>query len=546
MQLAGLVRRVRGSAAAGSLVVMAGYLLSRISGLLRDIVVSARFGSSADYGAYVAAFRITDLLYMVIIGGALGSAFIPVFIQVWDRDGSERAWRLAGAVLTWSLGILALASAVLWLAAPWLTARLYSGAGFDARTLALTTELTRLFLLSPLLLGLGGLAMAALNARERFTLPALAPSIYNLGIIGGALVLAPWIGIWGLAWGVVIGALGYLLIQLPGLLRMGMRLRLTWGRGMREVRSIAQQMAPRVVGQSAAQVSILVTAALTAQLALGAERLAGLNYAYQLMLLPYGIFALSLSTVAFPRLARRFADNQHAELAADVRRTLGLILVLTIPAAAGLILLATPLVRAIFQRYAFDEISLRYTVEPLLGYALALPAFAAAEILIRTFYAMQRTLIPVTLGLLQVGINLALGSLALQLGGGTGALALAFSVANNLEALLLFLLLGRQVPGIWRNPAFRRSLWSALLATSGLAGWLWLALNVSVAYLPFLAIDGAYDWQRDLLPLLGWLLIVGGIGGIIWGGLAGLGGDEVSRRFLQRLARLVQTTVRGS
>jgi putative peptidoglycan lipid II flippase len=433
-----------------SLIVMGGYLLSRITGLLRDIAIAYQFGTSASLGAYYAAFRITDLLYMVVIGGALGSSFIPVFIQTWDRAGERRAWQLASAVMNWALLVLALASALLWLLAPWLTAQFYSGPDVSAQQLALTSDLTRLFLLSPLLLGLGGLAMAVLNAHNRFTLPALAPATYNLGIIGGALLLAPLLGIWGLAWGVVLGAAIYLLLQLPGLWRLGMALTLTLGRGFdmalrRDLGSIAVQMAPRVIGQAASQISLLVTAALTTSLALGLQRLAGLNYAYQLMLLPYGIFSLSLSTVAFPQLARLFAAGEHDELCERVRRTLRMILFLTLPAAVALIVLAVPLVRVLYQwGGAFDQTSLLYTTVPLLAYATALPAFAASEILIRSFYAMQKTWIPVLIGLLQVGLNLALGTLALSMGGGVGMLALAFSIANNVEALLLVVLLGRR------------------------------------------------------------------------------------------------------
>lgn len=198
MQLSAVLRRL--STQRNSLIVMGGFILSRLTGLIRDIVASYYFGTSAEMAAYGAAISTVDLLYLVIIGGALGSSFIPVFIELWERERPARAWELASAVVTWALIVLAIASAGLFVAAPWLAPLLYGGQGFTAATLELIVALTRLFLLSPLLLGLGGLAMAALNARDRFTMPALAPSIYNLGITGGAL-LAPWLGIWGMAWG---------------------------------------------------------------------------------------------------------------------------------------------------------------------------------------------------------------------------------------------------------------------------------------------------------------------------------------------------------
>jgi putative peptidoglycan lipid II flippase len=510
-----LLSRLRGPMVS-SLIVMGGYMLSRITGLLREVAISAQFGTSADLGAYRAAFKVTDLLYMIIIGGALGSSFIPLFIQVWERDGARRAWHLASAVVTWALLLLAAASVLVGLLAPTLVRWFYAGPDFTAQQLATTTGLTQLFLLSPLLLGLGGLAMAALNARDHFMLPALAPAIYNLGIIAGALFLAPHWDIWGLAWGVIIGALCYLLVQLPGLWHIGMRLRPTFGRGIAELRAIAHHMTPRVFGQAASQLSILVTAALTARLSLGLQRIAGLDYAYQLMLLPYGIFSLSLSTVAFPRLARLFAEGQREELVSSVRRTLGTILFLTLPATVALVALAVPLVRVLFQRGEFDNTSLLYTVVPLAGYVTALPAFSASEILIRTFYAMQQTRIPVLVGLLQVGLNLSLGLLALHLGGGVGMLALAFSVANNVEALLLLLLLERQLPGIWREQTLWRSLRAALLATVAVALLLWGALHLSTPAMPFLHPGGDYTWQSDLGPLVGWLGAVGVLGGGVY------------------------------
>lgn len=527
MQLSSLLRRARTGALGSSLIVMGGFVLSRVTGLLRDVVATYVYGTSAEAAAYRAAFSVVDLLYLVIIGGALGSSFIPVFIEVWERDGRARAWRLASAVVTWALVALSVASALLFVAAPWLVQLLYGGRGFDPATLALTVQLTRLFLLSPLLLGLGGLAMAALNAREHFMLPALAPTIYNLGIIGGALLGPPLgLGIWGMAWGVVLGALGYLLVQIPGLHGLGMHLRLQLGRGIGEVGRIARQMGPRVLGQAAAHISIVVTLALTARLDDGAAKLAGLGYAYQLMLLPFGIFSLSLSQVAFPRLARLVAERRHGELAADLRRTLGMILWLTLPASAALLSLGLPLARVLFERGAYDATSLQYTVSALLGYSLALPAFAASEILIRGFYAMQRTWTPVLVGILQVSLNLGLGLGLLNAGGDVGSLALAFSIANNLEALLLILLMGRALPGIWRDASHWRTVSVALLGATVVGLGLSALRSASTQLVPALSLGHSYQWTDEIIGLLLWLSAAGSLGAIaylvvsIWLGVA--------------------------
>ena len=538
MQLSSLLRRVRSGALGGSLIVMGGFMLSRATGVLRDVIVSYYFGTSAEAAAYRAALAIVDLLYLVIIGGALGSSFIPVFIEVWARDGQAQAWRVASAVVTWALLLLSLASAVLFVAAPGLVQLLYGGQGFDQTTLALTTALARLFLLSPLLLGLGGLAMAALNARDRFALPALAPSVYNLGIIVGA-VLGPalGIGIWGMAWGVIVGALLYLLVQVPGLFTIGMHLRLTLGRGVAEVGRVARQMGPRVLGQAAAHVSVVVTLALAARLDHGDAKVAGLGYAYQLMLLPYGIFSLSLSQVAFPRLARLVAEGRHDELAADVRRTLATILWLTLPATAALLTLGIPAARILFERGAFDSVSLTYTVSALGGYALALPAFAASEILIRGFYAMQRTWTPVLVGLFQVTLNLGLGFTLLRAGNDVGALAFAFSVANNLESLLLFVFLGVALPGIWHERGLWRTSGAAAAAAVALGVCL-IALNIaSRGLVPALDAAHPYVWTHDLPALVVWLLLAGRAGAVGYVGLSALLGAAPARAALRRLRR---------
>lgn len=509
MQLSAVLRRL--STQRNSLIVMGGFILSRLTGLIRDIVASYYFGTSAEMAAYGAAISTVDLLYLVIIGGALGSSFIPVFIELWERERPARAWELASAVVTWALIGLAIASAGLFVAAPWLAPLLYGGQGFTAATLELIVALTRLFLLSPLLLGLGGLAMAALNARDRFTMPALAPSIYNLGITGGAL-LAPWLGIWGMAWGVVIGALGYLLIQLPALFALGMRLQPHLGRHLPELGKVAQAMGPRVIGQAAAHLSIVATLALAARLPDGDAKLAGLRWAYQLMLLPYGVFALSLSTVAFPRLARLVAEGRLAELSDDVRTTLGRILWLTLPATAGLLTLGPALARILFERGAFDSLSLSYTAGALTGYAFALPAFAASEIMIRAFYAMQRTWPPVLIGIGQVTMNIGLGATLLAAGADVSGLAIAFSIANSLEALALAIVLGRTLPGLWRAPALWRRLLIALGASVAVGVLWWYARELIPGGTP----AAGYRWPDDLAGLLLGLVGAGGIGVVIY------------------------------
>jgi putative peptidoglycan lipid II flippase len=342
-----------------------------------------------------------------------------------------------------------------------------------------------------------------------------------------------------MAWGVVIGALLYVLAQVPALLGIGARLRLGLGRQMAELGAVARQMGPRVLGQAAAHVSVVATSALAARLVDGDSKVAGLIYAYQLMLLPYGIFSLSLSQVAFPRLARLVAEGRRDELATDVRRTLGTILWLTLPSMAGLLALGFPMARALFERGEFNALSLSYTTLALAGYAAALPAFAASEILIRTFYALQRTWTPVLVGVLQVALNLALGAWLLGGGGDIGALALSFSVANNLEALLLLLLLGAALPGLWRDTGLWRTVAISALASAALGGLLAAARALSEPLVPALAANHAYAWRAELLPLLLWLAAAAALAAGLYLTLTAALGAAPARAIARALGRRI-------
>ena len=478
-----------------SLIVMVGFVLSRILGLVRDSVFNAYFGTSAAADVYRAAFNLPDLLYLVVIGGALGSAFIPVFAELSERDGAERAWQLTNAVMTAALAVLAILSLLIGLAARPLLAWNYPA--FTPEQLDLATYLSRIFLLSPLLLGLGGLAMAVLNATDRFTLPALAPTFYNLAIIIGIVVFAPlWAeygwqrypdsliqgpdqvaySIEGVAWGVVLGAGCYLLLQLPGLARAGFRPRLRFQWRDRAVQRVGMLMGPRVFGQAAMQINLIIMSGFAS--ILGTGRVAALNQAYQLMLLPHGIFALSLATVMFPHLARSFNNQDMHGFGTTVETTLRNVLWMVIPAAVGLAVLCVPLVRVLFQRGEFDNQSTQLVAYALLFYAAALPAFAASEILIRAFYATQDTWTPVLAGLITVGFNLALCAwFVFGLNWSHTALAGAFALSNNLEVLLLGWWLRRRIPQHYWNGTLARSLVKAcsgalvMGAVLGLLAW---------------------------------------------------------------------------
>lgn len=502
-------------------IVMAGTLLSRVLGVVREAIFSRQFGTSAEFGAFRATFTILDMLYLVIIGGALGSALIPVFSRMIQQEDEERAWELANTVLTMAfLVFTALAALVAIFARPLVTLTVAAGYVEQTELIDLAVDLMRLMLIQPLLLGLGGLMMALLQSFERFTLPAIAFNVYNLSIIAAAALLAPRASnprdaVEALAWGVMLGALLYLLVQVPGVIKAGLRFRPTLSWRMPEVRRIGQLLAPRLLGQSALQINIIVMIALIGLLSPSAQAANG--YAFQLLMLPHGILAISMGTVMFPRLTRLFAANQIAELRTVALQTLRLVLWLTVPAAVLLAVLHVPIVRLLFQGGKFDEESLRLTGRALLFYTPGAIGLAGAEIVIRTFYATEDTRTPVIVGVLTIALNAALAYNFVRLLPDIGLVALAYSLTNMLEfGVLLIVLLIRLRrlsgdPSATDTPALLRAALTIGASTLGLLLVAIAAIRLSATYVPGLTYGSAYGTGNDFFVLAGWLALAGGL-----------------------------------
>ncbi len=425
-------------------LVMFFFVLSRALGLVREVVIGAQFGTSAELDSYLAAFRVPDLLFQLMAGGALASAFIPTFTVRLARGGREAAWRLASIVVNLVVIVMAIAAVVAMAIAPWLVDTALAP-GFTPAQQALTVELMRILMVSTILFAVSGLVMGALNAVQHFLLPAAAPVVYNLAIIGGALFLSPTLGVRGLAIGVLVGAVGHLLIQVPGLVQVGARYWPVLDRHDPGVREIAVLMGPRVLGLAAVQLNFWVNTALASTLSPG--HLAALSYGWLLMLLPQGVFAQAVATVAFPTFAAQVANNDLGAMRRTFGMTLRSILFFTIPASVGLILLATPLVTALFQRNAFTAESTALVVTALQFYTLGLVAHSVVEIVARAFYALHDTATPVSVGVGAMALNVVL-SFLLLIPMAQGGLALANSIATTLEMVLLLWLLRRRLGGL--------------------------------------------------------------------------------------------------
>jgi putative peptidoglycan lipid II flippase len=479
--------------ATATAIVMAFFVLSRVTGLLREIIISDQFGTSAELDAYLAAFRMPDLLFQLVAGGALGSAFIPTFSGYWVRGDQAGAWQLFSRVLNLvTLALVILAGLAALFALP--LVRYVIAPGFSPTQQLLTANLMRWMLVGTVVFGASGLVMAALNALQHFLLPAAAPLFYNLGIIFGALVLAPTLGIYGLATGAVIGSVAHLLVQLPGLVRQ--QAHYSWLFGVRDpgVREVIRLLGPRMLGLLFVQLHFLVNISLASRLATGS--VAALNYAWLLMLLPLGVFAQAIATAIFPTFAAQVAAGHETQMRTTFGRILRTVFFLTLPAAVGLIVLATPVIQALLEHGAFGPESTALVAVALRAYALGLVAHAAVEIGVRAFYALHNTWTPVLVGVAAMALNILLSMLWVGWLGLPG-LALANSAATTLEMVCLLWLLGRRLGGLELDRlggTLARSIAAAALSAGVV--WVW----VSWSY--------RQPWPPNLVA---WVATLGGV-----------------------------------
>ena len=505
------------SAVAGAASIVAlGFVFSRLLGLLRSVVIADAFGTEPDLAAYWVAFRLPDLVFQLLAGATLSAAFIPTFSRVVLRQGEVAGWRLASSVLNLVAIATVVATVLAFVAAPWLVPLLAPGlgeaTGREAELQAMAVELTRLMLISPLFFGISGMLMGILNARQHFVAPAFAPVVYNLGIIFGALFLAGPFGIHGLAWGVVLGSAGHLVVQLPALRSVGMVWRPSLDLGSEAVRDVLRLMGPRVVGLAAAQVNLLVIVFFASFVS--DEAISAVNYAFLMMMLPVGVIGMAISTAVFPSLAAHAAAHESAQLRTSVSNALRVILFLSIPASVGLAILARPAIQILLERGEFDATSTDMVVDALVFYAAGIAAMGGVEILSRGFYALSDTRTPVTIAVITMALNVAFAALLVQPFGIAG-LAGAASLASLIEFGLR--LLDVRVGGLERIP-LRRSIGSTAIASIVMA---------QVVIIVRLLLGAAGLEEGSMLGALLLLLIVGALGGLAFLGVsAGLNRDD--------------------
>ena len=380
--------------------------VSALLGIVRDRLLAGTFGAGAELDVYFAAFRIPNLVYGILITGGLVAAFLPVFSETFEDDEQE-GWTLVSNLLNFLLLALSALSFILFLFAPWVV-RLIAP-GFSSTQTEWTIILTRIMMISPILLGVSSMLSGVLKYFDHFITYALAPILYNLGIIFGIIFLVPVFDLLGLAYGVVLGALAHMLIQIPAAKMIGFNYKPVLDLSSKKLRKIAKLIVPRMVGQASTQINMVVITAIASTLAAGS--LSIFNFADHLQAFPVRVIGVSFAVAAFPRFSKNLANGEKAKFLDNFSNSARKILFAIIPISFLTFILRGQVVRLVLGTGRFDWTDTRLTAASLGIFAFSLFANALTHLFIRAFFALQDTKTPVyiSIGGVMANVVLAIG-----------------------------------------------------------------------------------------------------------------------------------------
>lgn len=427
-----------------SAIVIALFALGKFIGLFRARLVAQTFGASPAYDAFTAANQLPEVFFVVIAGGSLAAAFIPIYSQYLSQESREESARLANTVLTLVILLLGGISALGALFAPWLATHVLVP-DFSPAQQQLTAQIMRVILIQTTIFGIGGVLSSLLNAHQHFFLPALATLALDVGYFFGLFALVPSLGIVGLAWGTVVGGILFVLIQIPGLIRYRLSYRPQLAVRMRGIAELVRLMGPRIVTLGVIQVADLLIIRLASGLPAGAT--SSYFYGYGLMQFPQTLFGTAIALVVFPTLAELYNARNLDGLKRTAGNTLAIIWTLTIPAAALTVLLGRPIIVFLFQGGAFDAQATRLVYAVLAAFSIRIVSESTLEIVVRLFYARHNTLVPMLTYLGWFGLT-ALLSLILVRPWGVVGLAVATTIGFTALAAILFELNRRELHGL--------------------------------------------------------------------------------------------------
>lgn len=474
--------------------MMAATLISRALGYVRDVAIYSWFGQNYITDAYNAAFSVPDFIYMLLVGGALSSAFIPVFSSYLARQEEDEAWEVASILfnvtVVFLLALIALGlvytRSLILLLVPKL----------PAESISLAVLLTRVMFIQTFFMAVNGIALGILNSRQHFTSPAVGAIFYNLGIIAVGLAMAHKWGIMAFSIGVVTGSVLNLAVQIPALLKSGIRYYPSFDLKNPGFRQIMILMLPVLIGLSVTQINLFVNQNLASGLAEGS--ISALRLAQRIMQLPIGIFGVPVAMAVFPAMTTMVAKKEMS----DFKRTFSLglrsVFLITIPAGVGMMALREPIVQLFFQQGKFDAGDTSATAMALFFYAIGLFAYSALQLLNRIFYSLKDTITPVVTGIVAIAANIALSMVFVRFMQHQG-LALAYSVAGIINIVMLIGILKRRLGTIDGGKIFK-SLGIAVLAS----GIMYLAASETT-----LLLKSVLDFAPKLNQLI---MVVSGVG----------------------------------
>ncbi|MEX2300121.1 MAG: murein biosynthesis integral membrane protein MurJ [Bryobacterales bacterium] len=442
-------------------IVSAAVLLSRITGLVREVVLAHFFGASMVFDAFLAAFRIPNLMRDLLAEGALSAAFVTTFSQELSSKGDEAAFRLSNllaSVLVPMLAVLCLFGVIF---APQLVDVMFPGFGEVPGKKELTVQLARIMMPFLLFIALAAKAMGVLNAKGRFGLPALASAFFNITSLAVGLsvgfLLGPRLGfepITGMAVGTLLGGLVQYICQVPSMRRIGLRFRPIFDLSDPGLRQVMRLMGPAILGAGAVQINIVVNSIFASQITNAAGvvidgPVSWLGYAFRFMQLPLGLFGVAIASATLPAISRSAVEGRIADFRDTLSRSLGLVFLFTIPSAAGLVVLSRPIIGLLFQRGEFTATDTEQTAVALSYYCVGLAGYAAIKVLTPAYYALNDVRIPVLTSIVSIAVNYILNWGFIRiLGWGHAGLAFSTSLVATCNFLVLFWLMRNKAGGI--------------------------------------------------------------------------------------------------
>ena len=489
-------------------VVGGNTLISRVLGLVRDIIIARIFGAEAGTDAFFVAFKIPNFFRRLFAEGAFSQAFIPVLAEYKAKEDEPALNELIANTAGTLGGVLLVLTIIAELSAPWLA--ILFGPGFyleGGEKYVLTVDMLRITFPYLMLISLTALAGGVLNTFGRFAVPAFTPILLNLSMIGAAIWLAPHMDepVTGLAWGVFIAGLAQLAFQLPFLARLGLLRWPRWGRTHAGVRKIMRLMLPAIVGSSVVQINLLIDTIIASFLITGS--VTWLYYADRMVEFPLGVFGIALATVILPKLSQQHADADPEAFSRTLDWALRLVLIIGLPATMGLFMLAAPIISTLFEYEAFAAGDVQMAALALMAYSVGLPAFILIKVLAPGYYARQDTKTPVKIAIRAMFANISLNLLFVVpmviygISGPHAGLALATGLAAWLNASLLWRGLCRQ--GIYRpQPGWRRLALQVIVALLAMLAVLWLGVAENSYW-------SGWDWHARAMQLILWIAAAG-------------------------------------